>query len=489
MKIDSLRFPDFPLKDFFVDVFKDRVFLVGGTVRDFFLYRRIDIQRDIDLLVTGYTYEEIEAKLQPHGKTNTVGKSFAVVKFSKEGHCFDISIPRKDIKRRLDSHSHQNFIIEYGPHVKLEEDLGRRDFTCNSIAVRLIDDEVIDPFEGVRSIRERMIYMTGPETFFDDPLRILRCARFASVHQFTVDEKIYVDARGVVLKELSPERVQDELFRLLLESEKPSLGLNEYLKLSVLEKLFPLLFNLTLTIQDAFFHPEKDEQGHHTVWIHTLYALDIGRKCCKLYRLDEEQSLALLMALLLHDVGKGVTTRWEFKRGRMTVTSPFHDSRGIAMAEQILSELKVETRKNFPLKWVILNLVKSHHRIYDLYRRREEIGFKAVSRLVKDLEDHDFLLVLLDFADRRSRESRYLDFSDLDEISHWWLRQKEAYNINKETIQPLIRGRDLLKLGVPRGVEMGKKLQYLYELQLDGEFDNIEAGLELFKKLQKEGKV
>jgi tRNA nucleotidyltransferase (CCA-adding enzyme) len=486
MKIEPLRFP---LKDFFIEVFGEKVFLVGGTVRDYFLYRKIDERQDIDLLVVGHTYEEIEEKLKPHGKTGTVGKSFAVVKFSKDGLCFDISVPRKDIKRDRHSHSHQNFIIEYGPHIKLEEDLGRRDFTCNSIAVRLIDHEVIDPFDGVRAIEEQKIYMTGPGTFFDDPLRILRCARFASVHQFTVDENIYVNVKDVVLDELSKERVQEELFRLLLESEKPSIGLGEYFKLSVLEKLFPSLYALTLTIQDVFFHPEHDEQGHHTVWIHTMYAVDVARRCCRLFKLAEEQSLAVLLAVLFHDVGKAVTTRWEFKRGRMAVTSPFHDSKGVAVAEQFLADLKVETRKNFPLKRVVLNLVKNHHRIYDLYRNREEIGFRAVSRLVRDLEDHDFLLVLLDFADRQSREPDFLNFSDPDGISHWWLKQKEAYNINRDTIQPLVRGRDLLELGIPPGVEMGKKLKQLYELQLDGEFTSREAGLTLFQKLQKQGKI
>ena len=117
--------------------------------------------------------------------------------------------------------------------------------------------------------------MTGPESFFDDPLRILRAARFASVHRFAVDPEIYRKSKEVVLAELSVERVVDELFRLLLESERPSRGLDEYVKLSVLEKLYPELYPLTLTIQDSRFHPEKDDQDHHTVWAHTLIAVDI----------------------------------------------------------------------------------------------------------------------------------------------------------------------------------------------------------------------
>lgn len=486
MKLESL---DFQFKDFFIEIFNDNVYLVGGTIRDFLIYKEIGVNRDIDLLVVGHSYRQIEEKLKPFGKTNTVGKSFAVVKFSKDGRCFDISVPRKDFIRNRDSHSHKNFVIEYGPHISLEEDLQRRDFTCNSIALRLIDGEVVDPFDGIRAIEKKKIFMTYPDTFFDDPLRILRCARFASVHRFGIEEKIYKNAKGVTLAELSKERVVEELFRLFLESCRPSIGLQAYFELTILEKLFPQLYALTLTIQDAVFHPETDQFGHHTVWAHTLYAVDVAKKLSDIYNLSGEETLALLLATLLHDVGKAVATRWEWKRGRMTVTSQLHDSQGEKIADQMFSNLGIETRNQFPLKRVVLNLIRNHHRLFDLYRNREEIGFRAVSRLVKDLEGYDFLLLLLDFADRMSREPEYLDFDGIDELSQWWLDRKEEWNINNDTIQPLIMGRDLIELGVPPGVEMGQKLQQMYDLQLDGVFDTREAGLELFKQMRKENKI
>ncbi|MCK4837050.1 MAG: HD domain-containing protein, partial [Candidatus Aminicenantes bacterium] len=380
---------DFPFKDLFIKIFKDKVYLVGGTIRDYLLYKKINTKQDIDLVVVDHSYEEIEKKLSRYGKTNTVGKSFAVVKFIRDLVSFDISIPRRDIKKNKSSHTHKNFIIEHGPHIKLEEDLKRRDFSCNSIALRLIDHKMVDPFDGLKAIKEKKIIMTGPETFFDDPLRILRCARFSSVHEFSIDHSIYLNSRKVNLKGLSKERIQDELFRLLLESDKPSLGLNEYFKLSVLERIFPSLFSMTLTIQDSIFHPEQDEFGHHTVWAHTLITLDIAKKLSHQFDLDEENTLAFLLAALLHDVGKSTTTTWEFKRKRMTVTSLFHDTRGVGIADSFLIDLKIETRLNFPIRKVILNLIKNHHRIYELYRNREEIGFKAISRIVKDLDGHD----------------------------------------------------------------------------------------------------
>ena len=482
MKLDQF---DFPLKDFFIEVFKENVFLVGGTIRDYLLYGKTGRDRDIDLMVTGHTYSEIEKKLKSFGKTNTVGRSFAVVKFTKDGKTFDISVPRKDVRRDDHSHSHKNFIIECGPHISLEEDLKRRDFTCNSIALRLMDMEVIDPYSGIKAVQEKKIVMTGPETFFDDPLRILRCARFASVHKFSVDKAIYLHAKNVRLDELSAERVVEELFRLLLESKHPAVGLNEYFKLSVLEKLFPGLYELTLTIQDAIFHPETDEFGHHTVWSHTLITVDIAKKLCSQFALNDEETLALLLTALLHDIAKAVTTKWEFKRERMTVTSIFHDTKGRVMAERFLTNLKIDTRKSFPLKDVVSTLVRNHHRIYDLYRNRDKVGFKAISRLIRDLDGREFLLVLLDFADRRSREPEPLDFDDLDKISHWLLNRKDELKVSSESIQPLVMGRDLLKIGVTPGKKMGKYLDKIYELQLDGVFQTKEEGLKLFTKMNK----
>jgi tRNA nucleotidyltransferase (CCA-adding enzyme) len=371
----------------------------------------------------------------------------------------------------------------------LEEDLKRRDFTCNSIAMRLIDDKILDPFNGTGAIKNKQIVLTGPETFLDDPLRVLRAARFASVHRFSIEDQVYINSQEVRLEELSKERVTEELFRMLLESESPSIGLNEYFKLTVLEKLFPSLYRLTLTIQDSIFHPEKDEFGHHTVWCHTLISIDIAKKLCIKFKLDDEQTLAVLLAVLFHDIGKADTTKWEYKRGRMTITSMFHDAKGVEITDQILTQLKVETRKNFPLKQTILNLIKYHHRIYELYRNREFIGFRAMSRLVRDLEDQDHLLMLLDFADRHSREPAPLDFNELDEIVEWYMEKKQEYNLNKDTIQPIIMGRDLLKLGVKPGVQMGEYLNLLYERQLDGEFDTKEEGLKIFKKLKSGDKI
>ncbi len=481
----EIKGKNFPHKDLFITLFDKDVYLVGGAVRDLLITGEIDNRKDIDLMVAGFEYSELEEILKDHGRISTVGKSFAVIKFTINRLTYDISIPRRDKKRSTGSSAHRNFIVESGKDVTLEEDLGRRDFTCNSIAMRLSDGELFDPFNGRSAIEKKLIAMTSPESFSDDPLRLLRAARFSSVLGFEIEEEIYKVARDVDLSELSPERVTEELFRLLLESGSPSKGIHEYFKLTVLEKLYPDIYKMALTIQDSEFHPENDEFGHHTVLIHMLITLDIGKKISDIKGLNSEEELALLLSVILHDIGKPITTKWEYKRGRMTVTSIRHDSIGVGLAESVFDELKIDTRMKFPLKDVVLKLIKNHHRVYDLYSNREDTGFKAFSRLLRDMDGRDDLLILLDFADRQSREPDPLKFADYDDISKWYFSRKDELKITEETIKPLIQGRDLIKLGVSPGVEMGDYLKKLYELQLDGVFSSFEDGIAQFKIISK----
>ena len=102
------------------------------------------------------------------------------------------------------------------------------------------------------------------------------------------------------------------------------------------------------------------------------------------------------------------------------------------------------------------------------------------------MDGNDLLLVLLDFADRQSRESDPLSFTELDTLSKWYLKTKNEFDINKETIRPIVMGKDLIELGVPPGKEMGKILKKLYDLQLDGIFRTKKEGLKLFENLKKQ---
>ena len=468
----------------FIGLFDRDVYAVGGFVRD---HLRGDPSEDVDILVTHHSVDEIIQKLGSHGKVDVVGKSFGVIKFTVEGKTFDIALPRKDRPKQAKIRKHKDFIISADPDMPLEKDLERRDFRCNSIAVRLADGKIFDPFKGQDDIREKVIKLTNPQAFPDDPLRVLRAARFASILAFSVDPKIYEIAKGIDLSGISEERINEELFKILLHSSQPSSGLDELFKLDALRQLFPELYRLTLCLQDSVFHPEKDTFGHHTVWAHTLLTVDQAKRLAERFRLDEQKSLALLLAALFHDVGKPDTTQWEFKRGRMVITSNGHDIASAKSAKKIFGRLKIFSWNNYNLRKMVPALIKCHHRASELWQNRNVVTKKAFNRLAADVDGEIEILVYLDAADRAGRKKKPVQ--GLDREGRWLLKKFEEWNVSKETIQPLIMGRDLIKLGVSPGPLMGKHLKKLYHMQLDNEFDTKEDGLIQAKKLVQKGNL
>jgi tRNA nucleotidyltransferase/poly(A) polymerase len=471
---------DFRDKAFFVRLFGQEVYAVGGFIRDIL---RGDPSEDVDILITHHTVDDIIKKLESHGKVDVVGKSFGVIKFTIRGKTYDIALPRTDRPKQAKIRKHKNFMISADPDLPLEKDLERRDFRCNSIAVRLSDGKMFDPFGGQKDIKEKKIRLTNPQTFSEDPLRVIRVARFASVLSFSVDPKIYEISKDIDLSGLSVERVNEELFKILVSSSQPSQGLEELFKLGALRQLFPELYNLTLCIQDSIFHPERDIYGHHTVWAHTLIAVDQAKRLASRFQLSEQRTLALVLAALVHDVGKSETSEWEFKKGRMVITSNGHDIASAKIVKKTFNRLRIFTWNGYNLRKMIPLLIKCHHRASELWQNRKVITKKAFNRLAADVEGEIELMVYLDAADRAGRTENPVQ--ELDREGRWLLKKFEELNISKETIKPLIMGRDLINLGVSPGPPMGKLLKTLYQMQLDNEFETKDKGLEKAKELIK----
>jgi len=469
---------DFRDKDLFVRLFGQDVYAVGGFVRDIL---RGNPSEDVDLLITRHPLRAIVSKIRPFGKVDLVGKSFGIIKFAIKGKSYDMALPRKDRPKDGAAGSHKDILVSADPNLPIEADLGRRDFRCNSIALRLADGALIDPFEGARDIRSKVIRVTNPYAFPEDPLRVFRAARFASVLGFSVDPDLYVLAKDIDLTRLSVERVDEELFKILLLSPKPSAGLEEMFMLGALRQLFPELYALTLVIQDSIFHPEKDNFGHHTVWHHTKLAVDQAKRLAEIAGLNPSKSLALELAALFHDVGKPDTTQWEFKRGRMVITSAGHDSASERVAKKIFNRLKIYSWNGYNVRKTALLLIKNHHRASELWQNRQAVTRKAFNRLAADTDGEIELLAYLDAADRGGRKEKLV--TGLDREGRWLLGKFEELRVNKDTIKPLIMGRDLLKLDVAPGPDMGKILKELYRLQLDNEFRTKAQGLKIAKKL------
>lgn len=478
---------EFPEKELFVRLFGEKVYVVGGGVRDRLrLTDAPEHEDELDLLILQHTVEDIESKLSPHGKVDLVGRSFGVIKFTVGDRTYDIALPRRDAPKSAELRGHKDFIISADPELPIERDLERRDFRCNSIAARVSDGRIIDPLGGREDIGRKRLRLTNPQAFPDDPLRIIRAARFASVLAYTIDPEIYRAAKGVDLTGLSVERINEELFRILLKSPRPSLGLEELFILGALRQLYPELFRLTLSIQDSRFHPEKDSYGHHTVWQHTKISVDQASRLADLHRLERPVKLALLLAALFHDIGKPTTATWEYKHDRMVITNNGHDIAGEQMARHIFERFKIFSWEGFDLRKIVLPLIRTHHRASELWQNRQKVTKKAFNRLAAEVNGEIALVVYLDAADRAGRDE--IPIQGLDEEARWLLQKFEELNINKESINPLVLGRDLIALGVSPGPEMGLILKDLYQRQLDGEFETKAAGVETAQRLLAEGK-
>lgn len=471
---------EFREKEFLIRHFDGDVYAVGGYVRD--LIRGIPSE-DVDILITHHPVEEIIKKIKSYGKVDLVGKSFGVIKFTINRKTYDIALPRRDMPKESEVRGHKDFIISANPDIPIERDLQRRDFRCNSIALRLIDNTLIDPFGSLEDIRAKIIRLTNPKAFPEDPLRVLRAARFASVLNFSIDTEIYDSSKDIDLSGLSVERVNEEIFKILLLSPLPSSGLEELFKLGVLRQLFPELYSLTLSIQDSIFHPEKDLFGHHTVWHHTKLTVDQAKRLADRFHLNQEKKLTLLLAALYHDVGKPGTAQWEYKKGRMVITNNGHDVASEKITKKIFDRFRIFSWNGYNLRKIALSLIRCHHRASELWQNKEIITKKAFNRLAADTDGEIELLVYLDAADRAGREDKPV--RGLDEEGTWLLKKFDELNVSKETIKPIIMGRDLLKMGQSTGPSMGRILKKLYQLQLDNEFETKEEGLKIAEKLIK----
>lgn len=213
-----------------------RVYIVGGVVRD--IFRDADI-KDVDLIVVGMTMEEIKTTLIPYGKVNIVGESFAVIKFRPDGHVgedYDIAVPRKD---RKIGDSHKDFeVLTEG--VTLMEDLKRRDFTINSVAMNVKDMSIVDPYNGIEDLGRGVIRATDESSFIEDPLRMLRAIQFSSRFRFKIEEgtKEMIKSAVTEISHIFGERKHEEFLKIIKKNGDPKMAMDLMDELG----LSPILF-------------------------------------------------------------------------------------------------------------------------------------------------------------------------------------------------------------------------------------------------------
>ena len=402
-----------------------RVFYTGGYVRDYLLLGEAANGKDIDLEVFGLDKAKLISVLSTYGQPIEVGKSFPIIKISH--------------------HPEWDFTLPETPEVSYQEACARRDFTINAMMMDVLTGEILDFFDGQEDLKNKLIRHTTDQVFVDDPLRAYRAAQLAARFGFSIDAATLELMKQNNLDNIKPERILEELRKLLLLAPQPSLGLSYMQETGILERRHPMLFRLLGCEQSPLNHPEGD------VWQHTLQVVDI---CASLKNQSQDPEV-LMFAALLHDLGKPVTTC--IRKGK--ITSYGHDLEGEKLVRIFLNQLN--TSKN--LIAGVEKLVREHMHPVLLYKSREQVSDKAIRKLVNRVNVRE--LLLLAEADFKGRGKE----RDFEPVQEWLMDRISRLGLDPEQgITPSVQGRDLIALGLKPGTDFRKILDQCFEMQLEG---------------------
>jgi len=419
--------------------------LVGGPVRDAFLGRPVT---DLDF-TTDATPEQTLRVVEPiAGATWDVGRQFGTIAARIRGEQVEITTYRSDV---YDGETRKPEVA-FGDTI--EDDLLRRDFTVNAMALRLPQRELVDVHGGVEDLLARRLRtpQAAPVSFRDDPLRMMRAARFTSQLGFTVSDEVrdgmteLADSIGIV----SAERVRDELVKLL-DTASPVAGIRLLVDTGLAERFLPELPAMRLEI---------DEHHHHKdVYEHSLTVLEqaIGYEAER--HAGEAPDTVLRLAALLHDIGKPATRKLE---PGGAVSFHHHDLVGSKLVKKRLRALRFD---NDTIA-AVSRLIELHLRFFGYTEGAWTDS--AVRRYVRDAGDQLERLHELTRSDVTTRNRRKADrlafaYDDLEDRIRVLSEQEEL-----ESIRPDLTGDDIMRiLGITPGRAVGEAYRYLLEVRMD----------------------
>lgn len=423
-------------------------YVVGGYVRDLFLERA---SNDIDVVVVGSgirVAEELKGQLGRKAHLS-VFRNFGTAQVKYR----DLEV--EFVGARKESYSHDS----RKPHVEdgtLEDDQNRRDFTINALAICLNHDrfgELVDPFDGVYDMEDGIIRTPlDPDiTFSDDPLRMLRCIRFATQLNFYIEDETF-DALGrnaERIKIISGERVMEELNKIMA-TPTPSKGFVDLHRCGLLQILMPELTNLDIV-------ETRNGKKHKNNFYHTLEVLDNVAR--------HSDNIWLRWAALLHDIGKTKSKRWDPLQGW---TFHNHNFIGAKMVPPLFRRLKLPM--DAKMKYV--------QKMVDLHMRPiviadEEVTDSAVRRLINDAgDDIDDLMILCEAditSKNHERKQRFLDNFAAVRVKLADLKERDY----KRLLQPVIDGNEIMEMfHLQPSREVGTLKQALKDAVLDNRVPN-----------------
>jgi len=416
--------------------------LVGGAVRDLLLQR--PPRGELDFATDAKPEQTIRVLHGWSSRQYLHGIRFGTVGAWKQDTTLEITTFRKEVYPEDDRHPHVEFASD------LEVDLSRRDFTVNAMAVRLPEREFVDPFGGLKDLAAgKLDTPLSPEVSFgDDPLRMLRAARFASSLEMVPVPRVVEALRQMAprLSIVSAERIRDELSRLLL-SNKPSLGLNLAVETGLADELLPEIPALKL---------EQDPVHRHKDVLRHTYA--VVERC--------EADLVLRLAALLHDIGKSATRAFTSDG----VQFHHHEVVGARMAEERLRALR------YPNDVVgdVVKLVQMHLRFHTYGMGWNDAALRRYVRDAGPLLDRLNQLVRADCTTQNPQRAKALAALQ-DDLELRIARLAEQENL--QAIRPPLDGDEVMaQLGIAPGPLVGQALSHLLELRMErGPIEKEEA--------------
>ncbi len=468
---ENIKEPLFILLSEVAEEMNVRCCLVGGYVRDIFLKNS---SQDIDIVTVGKGIElaeSVAAKLGRSARVN-VFKNFGTAQLRYGPLELEFVGARRESYQR---HSRKP-IVEDG---SLEEDLLRRDFTINAMAISLNQadfGELIDPFDGQSDLKKKILRTPcDPDmTFSDDPLRMMRALRFATTLQFNIHPETFKAIRRNKerISIVSAERIIDEIQKMMM-AERPSEGFRLMDNSGLLDIILPELAALKGV-------ETKDGKGHKDNFLHTLAVLDKVA--------DQSNNLYLRWVALFHDIAKPACKRWDDKLGW---TFHNHNFLGEKKIPGIFRRLKLPMNEH--MKYV-QKLVGLHMRPIALVE--EEVSDSAIRRLLFDAGDDIEDLMILCEADITSKNpakvQRFLENFQLVRRKMNDLEERDRIR----NMQPPVSGEEIMDtFGLPPGKVVGEIKNSIKEAILDGLIPNeygaarefmlqkaLELGLEPYKQ-------
>lgn len=423
-------------------------YVVGGYVRDLFLERP---SNDIDVVVVGSGIslaDELKKTLGRKAKLS-VFRNFGTAQVKYKG----IEVEFVGARKESYTHDSRKPVVEDGT---LEDDQNRRDFTINALAVCLNKErfgELVDPFDGIYDLEDGIIRtpLDPDVTFSDDPLRMLRCVRFATQLNFMIEDETFdaLERNAARIKIISGERIAEELNKIMM-TPTPSKGIVDLYRCGLLPLILP-----ELTMLDII--EKRNGRAHKNNFYHTLEVLD---NVCR-----RSDNLWLRWAALLHDVGKTKTKRWDNSVGW---TFHNHNFVGAKMVADIFRRLKLPLDSK--MKYV-KKLVDLHMR--PIVIADEEVTDSAVRRLMNDAgDDIDDLMTLCEADITSKNEVRKKVFLENFRIVRSKLHDLKEKDY-KRMLQPCIDGTEIMEMfNLKPSREVGELKQTLKDAVLDNRVPN-----------------